>query len=75
MKQGTEESQGRAPLHLFAAANSAPTPVAEVLAVIGQQPIIVLAETRPGALDDLLRRILRLELVNDPHLMTVGKSG
>jgi len=44
-------------LYLSTAADPAETPVAKVLAIIGQQTIVVLAETRAGAPDDLIGRI------------------
>jgi hypothetical protein len=59
---------------LSTAADTAETPVAEVFAVIGQRPIIVVAETPAGAPDNLLRRKLCLGVIDEPHWMTVDKS-
>ena len=41
--------------HLSAAADTAKTPIAEVFAIIGQQPIIAFAKARAGAPDNLFR--------------------
>ena len=51
VKQSAEysERQLQRSLHLSAVAHAAETPVAEVLAVIGQKAIIILAEARAGA--------------------------
>jgi len=59
VKQRTENAQGQLQpsFHLCAAADTADTPVAEVLTVIGQQPIVTLAEARAGAPHNLFRRI------------------
>jgi hypothetical protein len=59
MKQGAEYSKWhlQPSFHLSATADTAETPVAEVLAIIGQQSVIILAETRAGALDNRFRRI------------------
>jgi hypothetical protein len=55
VKQSIEDSEWQLQrlLHLSAVAHAAETPVAEVLAVIGQQAIIILAEARPGTSDYL----------------------
>jgi hypothetical protein len=57
MKQSAESSewQPQWSLHLSAAVDAAETPVAEVFAVIGQQAIVILAEARAGASDNLFR--------------------
>jgi hypothetical protein len=59
VKQNIEyaEWQVQRSLHLGAMAHAVQTPAAEMLAVIGQQAIIVLAETRAGASDYFFGRI------------------
>jgi hypothetical protein len=59
VKQGAEYSewQPQRSFHLSAMADAAETPVAEVLAVISQQAIIILAEARTRASDNLFGRI------------------
>jgi hypothetical protein len=59
VKQGIEYSewQLQRSLHLSAMAHAVETPVAEMLAVIGQQAIIVLTEARAGASDYFFGRI------------------
>ena len=65
MEQCIEYSEGQLQrlLHLGAVAHAAETPVAEMLAVIGQQAIVTLAEARSGTSDDLFGRIRRLRVV------------
>src|SRR5271168_1020016 len=76
MKQCIEDSEWQLQrlLHLSAVAHAAETPVAEMLAVIGQQAIITLAEARPGTSDDLFGRIRRLRVFGDAYWATDGKS-
>ena len=76
VKQSAEYSEWQLEraCHLSAQANAAETPVAKVLAVIGQQTIVVLAEARASTPYNLFRRIRRIEVIDDPHLMTIGKS-
>src|ERR1700685_2514949 len=76
MKQSIEDSERQLQrlLDLRAVANAAETPVAEVLAGIGQQAIIVLPEARPGASDDPFGRIRRLGVFDDADWATNGKS-
>ena len=59
VKQRTDNPQWQLQpaFHLCAAADAAETPVAEVLAVISQQPVITLTEARAGAPHNLFRRI------------------
>lgn len=76
MEQCIEYSEGQLQrlLHLGAVAHAAETPVAEMLAVIGQQAIVTLAEARPGTSDDLFGRIRRLRVFGDAYWATDGKS-
>jgi hypothetical protein len=77
VKQSAEqhsEWQPERACHLSAPAHAAETPVAKVFAVIGQQAIVILAETRAGTPHYLLGRIRWIEVIDDPHLMTIGKS-
>ncbi len=78
VKQGPENSEKqlekRLKMHLGAMAHAAVTPVAEVLAVIGEQTIIILAEPRARTSNDLLRRKRRRGVVDDAYRMTPGKS-
>jgi hypothetical protein len=60
--------------HLSAQAHAAETPVAKVLAVVGQQAIVILAEARASTPHSLFGRIRWIEVIDDPHLMTIGKS-
>jgi hypothetical protein len=48
-------------------ADAAETPVAEVLAVIGQHAIVILAETRPGAPDDFVGRKFHPRMIDDSY--------
>jgi hypothetical protein len=59
LKQSIEytERQLQRPLHLSAIAHAVETPVAKVLAVVGEEAIIVLTEARAGAPDYLVWRI------------------
>jgi hypothetical protein len=59
VKQGAEysERQLQRSLYLSAVAHTEVTPVAKVLAVIGQQAIIILSEAGAGTSDDLFGRI------------------
>src|SRR5208337_4946144 len=61
-------------LHLSAVAHAAEKPVAEVLAVIGQQAIIIFSEARSGTSDYLFGRIRRLGVIDDADWATDGKS-
>ena len=76
VKQRAEHSewQPERACHLSAQANAAETPGAKVLAVIGQQAIVILAEARASTPHNLFGRIRRIEVIDDPHLMTIGKS-
>jgi hypothetical protein len=57
-------------LDLWAVVESPGTPVAEVLAIVGQQPILPFAQTRPGAVYDFPRRISVGRVFDDPDRMT-----
>jgi hypothetical protein len=61
-------------LHLSAMAHAVQTPVAQVLAVVGQQAIIVLAEARAGAPDYFVGRKQRLGVFDDAYRVTDAKS-
>jgi hypothetical protein len=76
VKQGTEysERQPQRSLHLSAVADAGETPVAEVLAVIGEHAIIILAEARAGASDNLFGRKGRPVVIDDLHRAADGKS-
>src|ERR1700677_4653640 len=74
VKWGAEQAKRQPPLHLSAATDTTETPIAEVLAIVAQQPIIVLPEARAGAPDDLIGRKLRLGMIDDRQRMTVGES-
>ena len=75
MKQGAEYLKWQPPpsFDLSTSADTADTPVAEVLTIVSEQPISVLAETRAGAPDNLARRKVRLGMSDGPHWMTVDK--
>src|ERR1019366_2072365 len=68
------ESRPQPPFDLRAATDTAEAPIAEVLAVIGQQAIIVLAEARSSASDNFLGGIRRPRVIHDPHIVAIGKS-
>jgi hypothetical protein len=76
VKQSAEHSewQPERVCHLSAQANAAETPVAKVLAVIGQQAIVILAEARASTPYNFFGRIRRIEVIDDPHLVTIRKS-
>ena len=76
VKQSAEYSewQLQRSLHLSAVAYAGETPVAEVLAVIGHHAIVILAEARAGAPDNLVGRIWRCGVVDDAYGATDGKS-
>jgi hypothetical protein len=76
MKQSIEDPEWQLQrlLHLSAVAHAAETPVAKVLAVIGQQAIIILTEARSGASNYLCGRIRRLGVIDDADWATDGKS-
>ena len=63
------------PLELSAPVDAADAPVAEVLAVIGQQAIVVLAETRAGAPNDLCGRKDGDGVFDPAYLVAAGESG
>jgi len=69
MKSSAQEFQWplQTPFDLGTAANAAQTPVAEVLAIVGQQPVVVLAQARAGAPDDFVGRIDRVGVLDDLH--------
>jgi hypothetical protein len=76
MKQRAEQAkwQHKRPFHLGAMTDAVETPIAEVLAVIGQQAIIVLTEARTGASDDFFGRKYRSGMSDDSHRVTGGES-
>jgi hypothetical protein len=61
------------PFDLLTAVVAADAPVAEVLAVVAQQVEGVLAQSRAGALQDLLHRIPRMRMIDDVERMTERK--
>jgi hypothetical protein len=58
---------------LLTAVVTADAPVAEVLAVVAQQIEGALAESRAGALHNLLRRIPRVRVIDDVQRMPERK--
>src|ERR1700730_7650501 len=60
-------------LDLRTATKVAHTPVAEMLAVIRQKAVVMLAHSRSGASYDLLCRKDRVRVLDNPHGMTEGK--
>src|SRR5579863_3102484 len=76
VKQGDEHTKGQLPpsLDLRAMADAAAAPVAEVLAVIGQQAIVVLADARASASHDLFGRIRWPVVIDDLYGVANGKS-
>jgi hypothetical protein len=59
---------------LGAMTDAVETPIAEVLAVIGQQAIIILAEARAGTSDDFFGRKYTFRVMDDSHLAPGGES-
>jgi hypothetical protein len=60
---------------LCAAIAATDTPVAEVLTVICEQVIVMLTQSRAGALHDLPRRIRQCAVLDDLHRVTERKLG
>src|SRR5450631_89053 len=76
MKQRAEHAkwQHQRPFPLGAMTDAVERPIAEVLAVIGQQAIIVLTEARMGASDDFFGRKYRSWVMDDSHRVPGGES-
>lgn len=76
MKQRAEHAkrQYQRPFHLGAMTDAVEAPIAEVLAIIGEQAIVILAEARAGAADDFLRRECRPGLIDDSCLAPGAES-
>src|SRR5712671_4603373 len=76
MKQRAEHAkwQHQRPFHLGAVTDAVEAPIAEVLAVIGQQAIIILAEARASASDGFFGRKYRLGVIDASHFAAGGES-
>jgi hypothetical protein len=76
MKQRAEQAKWhhQRSFHLGAMTDAVETPIAEVLAVIGQQAIVILAEARAGASDDFFGRKDGLGVIDDSQLAAGGES-